>query len=297
MNSFHEYFALVAGSSVAGCHGPSSTFTSTDLSGVPSFSTKPSTLCRAAVARHARDERLQLHVGDRPSPSTSSRRRSSRPCSVRYQRAWNLPRYCSSCDVDLRQPLHVGDAVPAGHEQPQREALVLGQRLAVQRVGEERLRRQRLLARQAAAELLLDLELLRAELDFLLAVIGAEEDELARRRPSRRPGRAPPCSGTPVQRPLLASPCSGRALLPEHSKPATSSVLPHLAELVERQRLRLVDQAGDLQPEGRRIDLGMAVVLGGEELVARRERAVDGADVEEPVGRARRRVERRRGCR
>ena len=63
--------------------------------------------------------------------------------------------------VDLREPLDVGHAVPARHDQPQREALVLGERLAVQRVGQERLGRQRLLARQAAAELLFDLELLR----------------------------------------------------------------------------------------------------------------------------------------
>ena len=39
-NSFQEYCVL-AGSSVARCHGPSSTFTSTERSGVPSFSTNP----------------------------------------------------------------------------------------------------------------------------------------------------------------------------------------------------------------------------------------------------------------
>jgi hypothetical protein len=36
VNSFHEYFARVAGSIVAACHGPSSTRTSIDFSGVPS---------------------------------------------------------------------------------------------------------------------------------------------------------------------------------------------------------------------------------------------------------------------
>ena len=54
------------------------------------------------------------------------------------------------------------------------------ERIAIQRVGEERLSRHRFLARQAAAELLVQLELLRAPLDFLFAVIGAEKDELPR---------------------------------------------------------------------------------------------------------------------
>ena len=56
------------------------------------------------------------------------------------------------------------------------------ERFAVQRVGQERFRRHRLLAWQAPAELLLQLEFLRAPLDFLFAVIGAEEDELPRGR-------------------------------------------------------------------------------------------------------------------
>jgi hypothetical protein len=42
VNSFQEYLVF-AGSSVARCQGPSSTFTSTERSGVPSLSTKPST--------------------------------------------------------------------------------------------------------------------------------------------------------------------------------------------------------------------------------------------------------------
>src|SRR5436853_7384260 len=38
VNSFQEYLLFVAESSVAACQGPSSTCTSTDLIGVPSFS-------------------------------------------------------------------------------------------------------------------------------------------------------------------------------------------------------------------------------------------------------------------
>src|SRR5881396_17818 len=56
------------------------------------------------------------------------------------------------------------------------------ERLAVQRVGEEGLPRQGLLTIQAAAELLIELEFLRAPFDFFLAMIGAEEHEFARRR-------------------------------------------------------------------------------------------------------------------
>ena len=44
VNSFYEYFDVVAGSIVAACHGPLSIFTSTALIGVPSFSTTPITL-------------------------------------------------------------------------------------------------------------------------------------------------------------------------------------------------------------------------------------------------------------
>ena len=82
--------------------------------------------------------------------------------------------------------------------------------------------------------------------------------------------------------------------LPEHSKPATTSSLPMAFELVERQRLRTLDQAGDLQAERRRIDRGMAVVLRREELILRRERAVDLADVEDAHDLARVRGEVRR---
>src|SRR5438093_13304261 len=44
VNSFQEYLLFVDGSSVAGCHGPPSTLTSTSFIGVPSFSTTPMTL-------------------------------------------------------------------------------------------------------------------------------------------------------------------------------------------------------------------------------------------------------------
>src|SRR5690349_9927646 len=58
-----------------------------------------------------------------------------------------------------------------------------GERIAVECVRKDRIGGQRVLAREAASELLIDLELLGAELDVLFAVIGAEEDELARLGP------------------------------------------------------------------------------------------------------------------
>ena len=83
---------FVDGSIVAACHGPSSTLTSTDLIGVPSFSTTPSTLCwvPSLVTRAMNDfscmwvMAVSVHF---ISPLIIS------PLSVRYQRAWNLPRY------------------------------------------------------------------------------------------------------------------------------------------------------------------------------------------------------------
>ena len=82
--------------------------------------------------------------------------------------------------------------------------------------------------------------------------------------------------------------------MPEHSKPNTSSVLAHLLQLVERERQRPVDEPRDLEAVRGRVDIGMAVVLRREELVARRELAADLADVDDaPVG-GRRQVDVRR---
>src|SRR6266852_8268755 len=95
VNSFHPYFSFVDGSIVAACHGPSSTFTSTDLIAVPSFSTTPVTLCALPflVTRATNDFNCMCVTAvsfNRISPSIISLR------TVRYQRAWYLPRYCSS---------------------------------------------------------------------------------------------------------------------------------------------------------------------------------------------------------
>src|SRR5260370_17884720 len=90
VNSFHEYLVLVPGSITAGCHGPSSTRTSTDFSGVPSFNTTPSTLCRlpSRVTRAMKDFNcmwviaVSFHFISPPIIS---------PFSVRYHRASYFP--------------------------------------------------------------------------------------------------------------------------------------------------------------------------------------------------------------
>src|SRR5437899_11071024 len=112
---------------------------------------------------------------------------------------------------------------------------MLGERLAVQRPGEERFGRQRLLAIEAASELLIELELLRAPLDFLFAVIRAEEHELARRRLDagriedglQRHAGPLAVSTQPVERSAIP-----RALEPRHEVNGAQ-----LLEIVERQRL------------------------------------------------------------
>src|SRR5207253_6353753 len=91
VNSFHPYFSRVDGSIVAACHGPSSTFTSTDLIGVPSLRTTPVTLQAAPflVTRATNDFGFMCVTAVSMyfiSPSIIS------PRTVRYQRAWYLPR-------------------------------------------------------------------------------------------------------------------------------------------------------------------------------------------------------------
>src|SRR5438552_2334843 len=91
-----------------------------------------------------------------------------------------LPEKRIFLNVDLGEPFDVGDSVPAGNEQAERRALVTSKRLAVQGPGQKGLRRHRFFARETATELQLDLIDLPAKLHVLGAVIGAEEDELAR---------------------------------------------------------------------------------------------------------------------
>jgi hypothetical protein len=120
-------------------------------------------------------------------------------------------------------------------------------------------------------------------------VIGAEEDELACRSfyarlvEHRFQWNAGP---SPVARQPLERTAVARALEAENQLCAL-----HLLEIVERQRQRLVDEPRDLQPEFRRIDVGVTVVLRREELVARSERTSDVTNVDDPAVGRRRRVD------
>ena len=117
-----------------------------------------------------------------------------------------------------------------------------------------------------------------AELHLLLAAIGAEEHELARLRLDAGliEHRAQRDAGPAA---VAESPWSGRRL-PEHSKPATSSVLFILRRSSSESDSGLSTSPETFSRNVGRIHLGMAVVLRREELVLRRERAVDRADVE-----------------
>src|SRR4030095_836407 len=41
--------------------------------------------------------------------------------------------------VNLREPLHIGHAIPTGHDQTEREPLMFGEGFAIHRVGQDRL--------------------------------------------------------------------------------------------------------------------------------------------------------------
>src|SRR5262249_35829513 len=131
-----------------------------------------------AVGRHTRDERLELHPGDGgflPLHLAVDHLPLERPVPPCLE----LAEVLLFLYVDLRQPLHIGDAVPAGHDQAKRRTLMACERLTVERIGQERLAGKSLLAIQAASELLLHLEGLATELDVLFALVGSEEHKLA----------------------------------------------------------------------------------------------------------------------
>ena len=138
--------------------------------------------------------------------------------------------------MHLREPLDVRHPVPTGNEQAQRRSLMPGQRLAVERPRQERIRRQHLLARHAPAVLLLDGELLRAKLDLFLAAIGAKEDKLARLRLEARSiqdGAQRHARPSAVARQSLQWPPVAGAFETRNELGAAD-----LPEIVERQRQR-----------------------------------------------------------
>ena len=194
--------------------------------------------------------------------------------------------------MDVREPLDVGHSVPPGNQQSKRETLVASERLAIQRIGQERLGRQRHFARQAAAKLLVHLVDDPAEVHLFLTVIGAKEDELA--CPWLHAGLIEHClqrdtRPAAVARETLQRTTIAGALEPEHEfGPA------HSSQVIERERFRPFHQPGDLQRKSRGVYHWMAEVLRREELILRSERTVDLSYIESSPFRTRCRIEVRR---
>src|SRR5690242_12789474 len=88
---------------------------------------KSENLIAAARFSHAGDRRFQVHVGDFGLQPLSARIRIlARPADADYRPVpprLEISKVAVLLKVDLRKPLHVSDAVPAGHDQAQRRAL------------------------------------------------------------------------------------------------------------------------------------------------------------------------------
>src|SRR5712692_5511318 len=160
---------------------------------------------------------------------------------------------------------------------------MLRQRLAVQGPREKRIGRHRLLTVQAAAERHVDLELLRPPLDFLFTMIGAEENELPRRRlHARRVEHGLERHAGPAP---VAAQAVERTTVARAFEAGDELHAAHFLQVVERELFGPIHETRHFQSEGCRIDVRMAVVLSRRELVARRERTVDGPKIEQsPIG-------------
>jgi len=82
-------------------------------------------------------------------------RRAAHPADRAVPARLIVPQVALVLKMDFGQPLDVGHTVPTRHDQTHREALSLRQRLAIQRIGQQRLRPHRFLNRDAAPELLI----------------------------------------------------------------------------------------------------------------------------------------------
>ena len=159
-------------------------------------------------------------------------------------------------DGDPGQPLHVRHPVPAGHDQPEREAVLGEERRAVHLVGEQHVVAERLFEGKAALEDLL--------LAALVAAVEPGEDHLPRAidRPrlgeQRRERRAAPGRGADrLGEPRLAD----RPRAGEEGAPVAGALRRHFEldrgprpEVVERELERPRDEPADRQLEPRRVD-------------------------------------------
>ena len=184
-------------------------------------------------------------------------------------------------DVDPLEPFHRGDGVPVGHDDPEGRSVVGTQRLAVHLVGDQDLRGRigGVCERQGADEGQVVLVGVGEHgVEVVRAVVGALEAHVDAVCPGTRllehlvEQGALPAGGrdgvvapglTGRQRPHLEPPVAGalerdRALVRRHG-----------AEVVERQRQRVLDRAADLERAvvGRQREVAAHVVeLGGSDL-------------------------------
>ena len=200
------------------------------------------------------------------------------PRSVRYQRAWNLPRYgpaARKCRSAISFGRHTSrDEGGAG-------TLVFGQRLAVERIARGTAQTSTRPGRvTGCGQTAVGRRSWRPRKSTSSLPRSAPKNTISRRPPSCPPRRATSSARRPVQRPFPKRPCK----LPVSSRTLEAGHefrVPILPDFVERQCEGPIDQTRDAQfvltPGS---TSGCVVVLQGEELIARRERAVDATDVE-----------------
>ena len=189
-----------------------------------------------------RHQRSRAHARHRPAVLVLAR-----PDAV--ARRDLVPRERLRRHGDLGQPLDVGHAVPAGNDEPEREAVLRRQRSAVHLVRENGAALECLVNRQAALVALLDVA--------LHAAVEAAEDDVDRVGPDpclleqgreRHPG--PPSGADRLGQPRLAD----RPRLEQRA--AVAGALHRRGQLdpwartklVEAQRRRSLDRAADLEP-------------------------------------------------
>src|SRR5690606_1328610 len=110
-----------------------------------------------ASAGYAHDRGLQLHPGDGallPSLDAADVAAAQRDVIARHE----TPHVTPVLNVNLVEPLHVRDAVPAGHDEPDGRTMIKIERRAVHFVGDEHLRAHRVLDVHAASEVLLHVD-------------------------------------------------------------------------------------------------------------------------------------------
>ncbi len=94
---------------------------------------------RAAVLSPPGYHRLHMHTGDFGFDKLGLRIGFLSRAAHRAQRAvpasLEVPREAVFLKMNFREPLHVGDAIPAGHNKPHRETLLARQRFAIERIG------------------------------------------------------------------------------------------------------------------------------------------------------------------